>query len=130
MRQACRMRGLLKEQNALFSYIPLESRIPERHPLRRIRALVDPILAGMSKDFDGIYSTTGRPSIAPEMLLKALLLQVLYGIRSEFQLLEQIEFNWLYRWFVGLSADDAVWDESVFTKNRSRLLKGEIADVF
>lgn len=114
----------------MFSYIPLESRIPERHPLRRIRELVDPILERLSGQFDSLYSHTGRPSIAPEMLLKALLLQVLYGIRSEFLLLEQIEFNLLYRWFVGLSADDKVWDESVFTKNRVRLLKGEIADLF
>jgi transposase len=124
------MRGQLKEQSALFSYIPLETRIPDRHPLRRIRDLVDPILERISGQFDAIYSHTGRPSIAPEMLLKALLLQVLYGIRSEFLLLEQIEFNFLYRWFVGLSADDKVWDESVFTKNRVRLLKGEVADLF
>lgn len=124
------MRGQLGEQSALFSYVPLESRIPAGHPLRRMRRLVDPILERLSWRFDEIYSHTGRPSIAPEALLKALLLQVLYGIRSEQVLLEQIEFNLLYRWFVGLSVDAKVWDESVFTKNRIRLLKGEIADLF
>lgn len=124
------MRGQTTEQNELFSYIPLEARVPERHPLRRIKALIDPILERLSPHFDAIYSTTGRPSIPPEMLLKALLLQILYGIRSEFLLLEQIDFNLLYRWFVGLGPDDRVWDESVFTKNRNRLLRGEIADVF
>jgi transposase len=124
------MRGQVTEQNELFSYIPLEARVPKQHPLRRIKDLVDPILEQLSPRFDAIYSTTGRPSIPPEMLLKALLLQVLYGIRSEFLLLEQIDFNLLYRWFVGLSPDDAVWDESVFTKNRNRLLRGQIADLF
>ncbi len=104
--------------------------MPEHHPVRRIKALIDPILERLSPHFDEIYSTTGRPSIAPELLLKALLLQVLYGIRSEFLLLEQIDFNLLFRWFVGLGPDDRIWDESVFTKNRNRLLRGEIADLF
>ena len=124
------MRGQARVQNELFSYIPLESRVPSDHPLRRLRELADGVLEGMSQEFDAIYSATGRPSIAPEMLLKALFLQVLYGIRSEYQLLEQIRFNLLYRWFVGLGPDNKVWDESVFTKNRERLLDGEIADVF
>lgn len=124
------MRGQVSEQNELFSYIPLEARVPERHPLRRIKALVDPILERLSSRFDEIYSTTGRPSIPPEMLLKALLLQILYGIRSEFLLLEQIDFNLLFRWFVGLGPDDRIWDESVFTKNRDRLLRGDVADLF
>lgn len=117
-------------QVELFSYIPLETRIPEKHPLRRLREMVDGILVKMSGKFDEIYSSTGRPSIPPETLLKASFLQVLYGIRSERLLLEQVEFNWLYRWFVGLAADDVIWDETVFTKNRDRLLRGEVADLF
>jgi transposase len=117
-------------QVELFSYIPMETRIPAKHPLRRLRELVDGVLSEMSRRFDEVYSHTGRPSIPPETLLKASFLQVLYGIRSERLLLEQIEFNWLYRWFVGLTADDAIWDETVFTKNRDRLLSGEVADLF
>jgi transposase len=124
------MRGQTSHQVELFSYIPLESRVPERHPLRKLRELVDPVLERMSKDFDTIYSHTGRPSIAPEMLLRALLLQVIYTIRSEGQLVEHIRYNLLYRWFVGLGADDRVWDETVFSKNRERLLKAEISRLF
>ena len=124
------MRGETEDQNELFSYLPLESRVPEDHPLRRIRAMVEEILKGMSKKFDRLYSHTGRPSVAPEMLLKALFLQVLYTIRSEGQLIEHLRYNLLYRWFVGLAPDDRVWDETVFSKNRDRLLEGEIADVF
>jgi transposase len=124
------MRGEKTNQVELFSYIPLEARIPERHPLRGLKELVDSVLAELSGKFDEIYSNTGRPSIPPETLLKASFLQVLYGIRSERLLLEQIEFNWLYRWFVGLTADASIWDETVFTKNRDRLLKGEVADLF
>lgn len=114
----------------LFSYVPMEAQVPEDHPLRRMRDLVDPILARLSPQFDAIYSSTGRPSIPPEQLLKALLLQVLYTIRSELQLMEQIRFNLLYRWFLGLSPDDKVWADTVFTKNRDRLLEGKIAQAF
>src|SRR3990167_7536369 len=125
------MRGeKTSNQVELFSYVPLEARIPEKHPLRRLRAMVYEVLTEMSPRFDEIYSTTGRPSIPPETLLKASFLQILYGIRSERLLLEQIEFNWLYRWFVGLTADSDIWDETVFTKNRDRLLSGEVADLF
>ena len=124
------MRGEEKNQHQLFSYIPIESRIPEDHPLRGIREVVDGILSEMSRKFEAIYSYTGRPSIPPEQLLKALLLQVLYTIRSEGQLIEHLQYNLLYRWFVGMDADDKVWDETVFTKNRNRLLQGKIADKF
>ena len=124
------MRGEHQNQNDMFSYIPLEKRIPENHPMRPIKELVDGILEGMSRRFDAIYSHTGRPSIPPERLLKALLLQVLHGIRSEKLLLEQIDFNFLYRWFVGMRADENIWDETVFSKNRERLLDGEIAELF
>ena len=115
-------------QEELYSYIPIESRIPAKHPLRKIREIVDSVLEEMSKDFDALYSHTGRPSVPPEKLLKALFLQILYGIRSERQLLEQIDFNFLYRWFLGMKADDRIWDETVFSKNRERLLNGTIAD--
>jgi transposase len=123
------MRGTDSQtQIEMFSYIPLETRIPAKHPLRKIREILDSVLEEMDKEFDALYSHTGRPSVPPEMLLKALFLQILYGIRSERLLLEQIDFNFLYRWFVGLKADDKIWDETVFSKNRDRLLKGEIAD--
>jgi transposase len=115
-------------QMEMYSYIPLETRIPANHPLRKIREIVDSVLEEMDKEFDALYSHTGRPSVPPEMLLKALFLQVLYGIRSERLLLEQIDFNFLYRWFVGLKSDDKIWDETVFSKNRERLLRGEIDD--
>ena len=108
----------------------LEDRIPADHPLRGVRRLADTVLAGMSRDFDGRYSQVGRPSIAPERLLRALLLQALYSVRSERLLMEQMEYNLLYRWFVGLGMDEAVWDVTVFTKNRERLLAGEIAAGF
>jgi transposase len=124
------MRGEHTEQSEMFSYITLERRIPEKHPLRKIRELVDDVLKGMNGRFDKIYSHTGRPSIPPERLLKALLLQVLHGIRSERLLLEQIDYNLLYRWFLGMSPDDRVWEETVFSKNRERLLDGEIAELF
>jgi len=117
-----------QDQVEMYSYIPLETRIPAKHPLRKIREILDSVLEEMDKDFDALYSHTGRPSVPPEMLLKALFLQILYGIRSERLLLEQIDFNFLYRWFVGLKSDDKIWDETVFSKNRDRLLKGEIAD--
>lgn len=124
------MRGEESGQVEAFSYIPLESRVPQDHPLRRIRALVEEVLKGLNRKLDGLYSPTGRPSIPPEKLLKALLLQVLYTIRSEGQLIEHLRYNLLYRWFVGLAPDDRVWDETVFSKNRDRLLAGEIAESF
>jgi len=124
------MRGKLKEQDGLFSYVSLEDRIPSSHPLRAVRNRVDVILLRLSPYFDEIYSETGRPSIPPEYLLKSFLLQVLYTIRSERLLLEQLDYNMLYRWFVGLGTDDAIWEETVFSKNRQRLLDGDIADLF
>ncbi len=122
-----RMRGNDEQQGAAFSYINPEERIPAEHPLRRIRAMVDTALREMSAHFAALYARRGRPSIPPEKLLRALLLQVLYGLRSERQLMEQMNYNLLFRWFVGLNPDDAVWDVTVFTKNRERLLQGEIA---
>lgn len=124
------MRGQVQKQVSMFSVIPVDSWIEERHPLRAIADLVDPILESMSPDFDAIYSRYGRPSIPPEQLLKALLLQVMYTIRSEAQLLEHLRFNLLYRWFVGLAPDSRIWDETVFSKNRDRLLNGHIAQTF
>ena len=108
----------------------LEDRIPAEHPLRGVRKLVDAVLAGMSKDFDGLYAKSGRPSIAPERLLRALLLQVFYTVRSERLLMEQLDYNLLFRWFVGLEIDDAVWNHAVFSKNRERLLNQELAQKF
>src|SRR5208337_1879288 len=122
------MRGNDTNQTEMFSYIPLEMRIPKNHPLRGMKEIIDRMLEKMSKDFDRIYSHTGRPSIPPEMLIRALFLQVLYGIRSERQIIEHLEFNLLYRWFVGLKADDKIWDETVFTKNRERLFGGQMID--
>jgi len=121
------MRGLDDRQDGMFSYISLEARIPENHPLRPIRALVDAALKALSKEFDEIYAVEGRPSIAPERLLRAALLQVLYSVRSERLLCEQLDYNLLFRWFVGLSADERVFDHSSFSKNRERLLAAEIA---
>jgi transposase len=124
------MRGEDRGSEALFSYVPLERRIPADHPLRAIRALTDEALAGLSRDFDKLYSRDGRPSIPPERLLRALLLQAFYTVRSERQLMEQLDYNLLFRWFVGLSADDSVWDATVFCKNRDRLLSGDLAAKF
>ena len=124
------MRGNKTNQSALFSYISAEDRVPADHPLRALRALVDPVLARLSPQLDRLYARRGRPSIPPEHLLRALLLQVVYTIRSERQLMEQLDYNILYRWFVGLSLDDAVWVPTVFTKNRTRLVEGGIADAF
>ena len=124
------MRGDEPNQGGMWSYIPLEQRIPEDHPLRPIRQMVDRVLREMSPEFDGLYSKVGRPSIAPEKLLRALLLQVLYTIRSERMLMEQLDYNLLFRWFVGLEADDPIWVPTVFSKNRERLLGGEIAQSF
>jgi len=124
------MRGPDQEQGALFSYLSIEQRVPEDHPLRAIRALVDPVLKQLSRRFSGLYSDTGRPSIPPEQLLRALLLQVLYTVRSERQLMEQLDYNLLFRWFVGLGMDEAVWDATTFSKNRDRFLEGEVAEAF
>ena len=120
----------LEGQGAMWSYVPLEQRIPADHPLRVIRPLVDTVLRELSPRFDALYSRVGRPSIAPEKLLRALLLQVLYSVRSERLLMEQLDYNLLFRWFVGLEMDDPVWNATVFTKNRERLLRGDIAQAF
>ena len=124
------MRGTHSEQSAMFSYISAERRVPQDHPLRAIRAMTDAALKELNGRFDAIYAAVGRPSIPPERLLRALLLQVLYTVRSERMLMEQLDYNFLFRWFVGLSIDDPVWDVTVFTKNRDRLLKGEVAAAF
>jgi transposase len=124
------MRGLNETQDELFSYFSLEQVVPIHHPLRRIRELVDPILQDMSAEFEKIYSETGRPSIPPEQLLKALLLQTLFTIRSERLLVEQLQYNLLYRWFVGLKMSEQAWVATTFTKNRQRLLDGAVADKF
>src|SRR5260370_12616559 len=125
-----RMRGDDRQQAGMWSYISPEQRVPWDHPLRPIRAMVDTILVELSPEFAKLYSPVGRPSIPPEKLLRALLLQVLYSTRSERLLMEQLDYNLLFRWFVGLNMDDAVWDATVFTKNRERLLAGEIAHAF
>lgn len=114
----------------MFSYVSLEERVPEDHPLRAIRKLVDRVLAKMSKEFADLYAAVGRPSIPPERLLRALLLQGFYSIRSERLLMEQLHYNLLFRWFVGLEIDDAVWHHAVFSKNRDRLLNQELAQSF
>jgi transposase len=124
------MRGPDKRPGELFSYVDLEQRIRLDHPLRAIRALTDTALEALSGDFAALYSGLGRPSIAPEMLLRAMLLQAFYSVRSERQLMERLEFDLLFRWFVGLGIDDVVWDHSTFSKNRDRLLEGEIAARF
>jgi transposase len=114
----------------MFSYLSPEERVPAKHPLRPIRLLVDEALKSLSPAFSRLYSAYGRPSIPPEKLLRALLLQVLYTVRSERMLMEQLEYNLLFRWFVGLNMDEAVWVPTVFTKNRDRLLEGDIAEKF
>ena len=114
----------------MFSYLSPEERVPERHPLRAIRRMTDEVLQGLSAKFNELYSASGRPSIAPEKLLRALLLQILYTVRSERLLMEQLQYNLLFRWFVGLNMDEPVWVATVFTKNRDRLLEGEIASLF
>src|ERR1700691_5428464 len=124
------MRGEDKQKDGMFSYRTAEERVPQDHPLRAMRRMVDEALRGLSPRFARMYAKRGRPSIAPEKLMRALLLQVLYTIRSERQLMEQLDYNMLYRWFVGLDMDDAVWDVTVFTTNRERLLKSEVADGF
>jgi transposase len=124
------MRGEDRNQTELFSYGTLEGRVPEDHPLRAIRRMVDEALTALSGRFDEIYGEQGRPSIAPEKLLRALLLQMLYTVRSERMLMEQLRYNLLFRWFVGLGMDEEVWHPTVFTKNRDRLLEGDIAAEF
>jgi len=124
------MRGDERGSEGLFSYLRLEERIAADHPLRAIRTLVNEALASLSGRFDELYSHTGRPSIAPEYLLRATLLQAFFTVRSERQLMEQIDYNLLFRWFVGLSIDDAVWDASTFSKNRDRLLEADVAQEF
>lgn len=124
------MRGDDKRAEGMFSYVRLEERIAADHPLRAIRGLVDEVLTKMSGQLSGLYSHTGRPSIAPEQLLKATLLQAFFTVRSERQLVEQIDYNMLFRWFVGLAMDDQVWDASTFSKNRDRLLTTDVAQTF
>jgi transposase len=124
------MRGDDRHPDAMFSYVAPEQRVPADHPLRAIRTMVDTALRELSPEFARLYPPTGRPSIPPEKLLRALLLQMLYSVRSERQLMEQLDYNLLFRWFVGLSMDDPVWDPTVFTKNRERLLRGDIARAF
>jgi transposase len=124
------VRGRDVSQDSFFSYGSLEERIPACHPLRPIRRMVDEALRGMSRTFAGVYAKQGRPSIAPEKLLRALLLMVLYSIRSERRLMEELDYNLLYRWFVGLNQDEPVWDATTFSKNRERFIDGEIADRF
>ena len=124
------MRGDDQQQNHIFSYLSPEARVRKDHPLRAIRAMVDEVLAQLSRRFDTMYARVGRPSIAPEKLLRAQLLQMLYSIRSERLLMEEMNYNLLFRWFVGLNADDAVWDATVFSKNRDRLLEADVAQEF
>jgi transposase len=124
------MRGTFEDQGGIFSYISPEARVPANHPLRKIRELVRDVLKELSRSFSRLYAKEGRPSVPPEQLLSALLLQAFYGIRSERQLMEQLDYNLLYRWFVGLSPDDAVWDATTFTKNRERLQRGEVFEKF
>ena len=124
------MRGTDERSGSLFSYVDLEARVRGDHPLRTIREIANAALSDLSGEFAELYTDFGRPSIAPEKLLRAMLLQAFYGIRSERQLMERMEFDLLFRWFVGLGVDDPVWDHSTFSKNRDRLLEGEIAAKF
>ena len=124
------MRGAESGQQVLFSYVAIDARIPADHPLRAMKALLDPVLAELAPRFRTMYADGGRPSIPPEQLLRALLLQVLYTIRSERQLIEQLEYNLLFRWFVGLGMDDAIWHPTTFTKNRDRMLAASVAEGF
>jgi transposase len=124
------MRGEDNQQEGMFSYVSPEKRVPMEHPLRPIRKMVDEILREMSPQFAKVYSQVGRPSIAPERLLRSLLLQIFYSVRSERMLIEQLQYNLLFRWFVGMEMDEVVWNHAVFSKNRERLLNEEIAEVF
>jgi transposase len=124
------MRGSDERTGSLFSFVDLEERVPRRHPLRKIRQIVNDALAALDGEFSKLYSSDGRPSIAPEKLLRASLLQAFFSVRSERQLMEQLDYNLMFRWFVGLGIDDPVWDATVFTKNRDRLLDAEVAAKF
>lgn len=124
------MRGDDEQTAHMFSYLAPEQRVPGDHPLRAIRRMTDEALRGLSRQFERLYATTGRPSVPPEQLLRALLLQVLYSVRSERLLMEELNYNLLFRWFVGLNMDDPVWHPTTFTKNRDRLLEGDIAAAF
>src|SRR5450432_1399621 len=124
------MRGADHEQSGMFSYLSPERHVREDHPLRPIRQQVDAVLAKLSPLFDEMYSATGRPSIPPEKLLRALLLQMLYSVRSERLLMEEIGYSILFRWFIGMNLDDAVWDATTFSKNRERLLDANVAKAF
>lgn len=124
------MRGDDQQQSGMFSYVSLEERVPQDHPLRAIRKTVDEVLRAMAKDFDGMYACTGRPSVPPERLLRAALLQIFYSVRSERMLMEQMQYNLLFRWFVGLELDEPVWNHAVFSKNRERLLNQDVARLF
>jgi transposase len=124
------MRGSDAISGSLFSYVDVEERIPATHPLRTIRTIVNEVLAALDADFEALYQGTGRQSIAPERLMRASLLQAFYSVRSERQLMEQINYNLLFRWFVGLGVDDVVWDHSTFSKNRDRLLDADVAAKF
>jgi transposase len=124
------MRGIDHQQADMYSYLSPEMRVRANHPLRAIRTMADRALANMSERFDGMYAKTGRPSIPPEKLLRAQLLQMLYSVRSERLLMEEIDYSMLFRWFVGMNLDEPVWDVTVFTKNRDRLLEGDVAREF
>jgi transposase len=124
------MRGTDEQQSQIFSYLSPEQRVRKDHPLRAIRLTVDEVLRSLSPDFDGMYAREGRPSIAPEKLLRALVLQMLYSVRSERLLMEEVEYSILFRWFVGLNLDERVWDATVFSKNRDRLLEADVARLF
>src|SRR5215831_15234688 len=124
------MRGDDQQQSGMFSYVSLEERVPQDHPLRAIRKLVDEVLRAMAKEFEGLYANTGRPSVPPERLFRAVLLQIFYTVRSERLLMEQMNYNLLFRWFVGLEMDEPVWNHAVFSKNRERLLNQEVARAF
>src|SRR5271163_4258574 len=124
------MRGEDERSGSLFSYVDLEARVGKNHPLRTIRLIANEGLSALAGDFSALYSPIGRPSIPPEKLLRAMLLQAFYSIRSERQLMERLEYDLLFRWFVGIGIDASVWDHSVFSKNRDRLLEGDIAARF
>src|ERR1700732_4206375 len=124
------MRGKDEQQLDAFSYVSPEQRVPQDHPLRSLRAMTDEALRDLQSRFNKLYAKTGRPSIAPEKLLRALLLQALYSVRSERLLMEELDYNMLFRWFVGLNMDDRVWDPTTFTKNRKKVLSEEVAERF
>src|SRR4029453_12757761 len=124
------MRGADEQSGSMFSYVSLEERVAADHPLRAIRRITDRALEQLSRKFGTLYINFGRPAVPPEQLLRALLLQALYTIRSERQLMEQLDYNLLFRWFVGLGMDDRVWSPTTFSKNRDRLLRGDIAQAF